>query len=85
MTTSDHADHSPTPEQVELIALRAALEALREQIVQGALADMARWHPEAGSNGAVSVRNLLHYIHFRRSDLRPLQKRLSAQGLSSLG
>lgn len=85
MTTSDRTDHSPAPEQAELIALRAALEALREGIVQGAQADMARWHPEAGSNGAVSVRNLLHYIHFRRSDLRSLQKRLSAQGLSSLG
>lgn len=85
MTTSDHAHLSPAPEQVELIALRAALEALRKQITEGAQADATRWFSEAGSDGAVSVRNLLHYIHFRRNDLRPLQKRLSAQGLSSLG
>jgi pyruvate kinase len=85
MTTSDHAHLSPAPEQVELIALRAALEALRKQITEGAQADAARWFSETGSDGAVSVRNLLHYIHFRRNDLRPLQKRLSAQGLSSLG
>jgi pyruvate kinase len=85
MTTADHSDHSPAPEQAELIALRAALEALRTQIVQDAETDAVRWLPEANGKGAASVRNLLHYIHFRRNDLRPLQKRLSSQGLSSLG
>ena len=85
MTTLDRTDHSPAPEQAELVDLRTTLEALREQIVQGAQTDMARWHPEAGSDSVASMRNLLHYIHFRRNDLRSLQKRLSAQGLSSLG
>jgi pyruvate kinase len=85
MTTADHSDHSPASEQAELIALRAALEALRTQIVQDAERDAVRWLPEANGKGAASVRNLLHYIHFRRNDLRPLQKRLSSQGLSSLG
>ncbi len=32
-----------------------------------------------------SARNLLHYLALRRHELRPLQKRLSAFGLSSLG
>lgn len=32
-----------------------------------------------------SARNLLHYLALRRRDLRPLQQRLAALGLSSLG
>lgn len=32
-----------------------------------------------------SARNLLHYLALRRRDLRPLQSRLAAMGLSSLG
>src|SRR5262249_33423522 len=32
-----------------------------------------------------SARNLLHYLALRRHDLRPLQLRLAALGLSSLG
>jgi pyruvate kinase len=32
-----------------------------------------------------SARNLLHYLAFRNRDLRPLQARLAAAGLSSLG
>lgn len=32
-----------------------------------------------------SARNLLHYLALRRRDLRPLQERLAALGLSSLG
>ena len=42
----------------------------------------AEWlHPTDTEN----ARNLLHYIALRRHDLRPLQRRLSALGLSSLG
>ena len=32
-----------------------------------------------------SARNLIHYLALRRRDLRPLQTRLTALGLSSLG
>ncbi len=32
-----------------------------------------------------SARNLLHYLALRRRDIRPLQRRLAALGLSSLG
>jgi len=37
------------------------------------------------SNYQQSARNLLHYLALRRHDLRPLQLRLAALGLSSLG
>ncbi|MDZ4821618.1 MAG: hypothetical protein SGJ20_21870, partial [Planctomycetota bacterium] len=32
-----------------------------------------------------SVRNLFHYLALRRREMRPIQERLSALGLSSLG
>jgi pyruvate kinase len=34
---------------------------------------------------AVSALNLAHYLALRRRDVRPLQRRLMALGLSSLG
>jgi pyruvate kinase len=37
------------------------------------------------ANYQASARNLLHYLALRRRDLRPLQLRLAALGLSSLG
>jgi pyruvate kinase len=40
---------------------------------------------EVHSNCRDSARNLLHYLALRRHDLRPLQLRLAALGLSSLG
>ena len=40
---------------------------------------------EACSQSRRSVRNLLHYLALRRHDLRDLQSRLAAFGLSSLG
>jgi pyruvate kinase len=40
---------------------------------------------EVHANYRDSARNLLHYLALRRRDLRPLQLRLAALGLSSLG
>lgn len=40
---------------------------------------------EVHANYRDSFRNLLHYLAPRRRDLRPLQRRLAALGLSSLG
>lgn len=40
---------------------------------------------EIHPNHRESARNLLHYLVLRRRDLRPLQRRLSTLGLSSLG
>ncbi|OGU19954.1 MAG: pyruvate kinase [Hydrogenophilales bacterium RIFOXYD1_FULL_62_11] len=61
----------------ELAAIRADMvaEPMRSQ------PRLARVHP----NYQHSARNLLHYLALRRRDLRPLQLRLAALGLSSLG
>jgi pyruvate kinase len=61
----------------ELCAVREALQEAE-----------ARWGPrlEAVPAGRrASARNLVHYLALRRLDLRPLQRRLAARGLSSLG
>ena len=65
-------------------ALRQELLALRAAIV--AETGRARHRIEAAHAGyRASARNLLHYLALRRRDLRPLQHRLAALGLSSLG
>jgi pyruvate kinase len=61
----------------ELTALRA--EMLREEV---ALEDRLRATCEEHRQ---SARNLAHYIALRRHDIRDLQERLTANGLSSLG
>jgi pyruvate kinase len=63
--------------QCELAALRAAI--LAETARAQRRIDAA--HPDHRN----SARNLLHYLALRRRDLRPLQQRLAALGLSSLG
>jgi len=61
----------------ELTALRA--EMLREEVaLEDRLRDTCDEHRE-------SARNLAHYIALRRHDVRDLQERLTANGLSSLG
>jgi pyruvate kinase len=60
------------------------ITALREAIA----ADAALPHHQLDAvhaNYQDSARNLLHYLALRRRDLRPLQLRLAALGLSSLG
>jgi pyruvate kinase len=61
----------------ELLAIRADMvaEAAKSQ------SRLDEVHP----NYRASARNLLHYLPLRRRDLRPLQLRLAALGLSSLG
>ena len=64
--------------------LLSELQAIRADMIDGATQSQAlleRLHP-GQSEGA---RNLLHYLALRRRDLRPLQQRLAALGLSSLG
>ncbi|HLT46265.1 MAG TPA: pyruvate kinase [Rubricoccaceae bacterium] len=65
-------------------ALIAQLSAIRDDMIRAAegSADLlAGLHPRHRASG----RNLLHYLAFRRHDLRPLQEALSRLGLSSLG
>ncbi len=60
------------------------LSAIRKEMAEGPAGEqsrLARVHP----NYQLSARNLLHYMVLRRRDLRPLQLRLAALGLSSLG
>lgn len=61
----------------QLLALRDALTAI-PPAVQPLLEGV---HP----NFHDSARNLVHYLHLRQQDLRSLQMRLAALGLSSLG
>jgi len=74
------------PMDDRLNALLDEITSLRTHIVAGALKrlehlrdyyDEGRFTP--------SALNLAHYLELRRTDLRPLQERLAAVGLSSLG
>ncbi len=60
------------------------LTVIRADIVDGAAMSQARLE-KVHANYRDSARNLLHYLALRRRDLRPLQMRLAALGLSSLG
>ncbi len=69
---------------MEAAMLAEALDELRAR----ALAEEGsngRWIERVDASRRASARNLLHYIALRRVDLRPIQPRLSALGLSSLG
>lgn len=48
-------------------------------------AELSRELSEVASEARAGAINLVHYVAFRRFDVRPLQERLSALGLSSLG
>lgn len=77
-------DGKSGPPQAEVLALLKKLRALRKQIVSAPAAcqsQIEKVHPDYRR----SAENLLHYLALRRADLRPLQGRLSALGLSSLG
>lgn len=68
----------------EKASLFAELTALRAELVNEA--EKCRPLLDAVHvNYTQSARNLLHYLALRRRDLRPLQQRLAALGLSSLG
>lgn len=67
-----------------LLALREELRRLRTLAIDAesaAAQALALVHPEHRHGGA----NLVHYVALRGRDLRPLQDRLTAEGLSSLG
>ncbi|MFO0797407.1 MAG: pyruvate kinase [Gemmataceae bacterium] len=57
------------------------LAEVRADMAAVSLAHLGHIHPTFRD----SARNLLHYLALRRRDLRPLQVRLAALGLSSLG
>jgi pyruvate kinase len=68
----------------DLEQLHARLTDLRQQLVRWdrRLAPQTDALPDTARR---SARNLIHYLAFRREDLRPLQEALASCGLSSLG
>ena len=72
------------PGSTEIKSAFKELTAIRADMVEGAAMSQARLE-KVHSNYRDSARNLLHYLALRRRDLRPLQMRLAALGLSSLG
>ncbi len=69
---------------VDVKEVRQELAAIRADMVAAPAMSRSRLD-EVHSNYQDSARNLLHYLALRRHDLRPLQFRLAALGLSSLG
>lgn len=82
--TATHSDERLCQQGAEIEAALSELLAIRSRI----LADSTKSkRPLDLINGHYrdSARNLLHYLGLRRHDVRPLQLRLAALGLSSLG
>jgi len=77
-------EHAAEPSDTELQAVLQEVTAVRAGVLAEAAAAeglLSGVHAEQ----VASARNLLHYLALRRRDLRPLQSRLAALGLSSLG
>lgn len=68
----------------DIKGIQQELEAIRADMVTEAARSQSCLH-KVHTNFQASAQNLLHYLALRRRDLRPLQLRLAALGLSSLG
>ena len=68
----------------EFADLMAEFDAIRQDMAR-LIADSADLLRDVDPANQFSARNLLHYLALRSHDLRPLQSRLAAVGLSSLG
>ena len=81
---AEHNDKSTRQGDEDIKGVLGELLAIRADMVAEVVRNRSRLdkvHP----NYRESARNLLHYLALRRRDLRPLQLRLAAMGLSSLG
>ena len=74
----------PSPASQPTDALFDDLLALRAQVSDAAVTTVERFRPAAGRDDP-ALANLAHYLALRQHDIRPLQRRLMARGLSSLG
>ncbi|MCG5516996.1 MULTISPECIES: pyruvate kinase [unclassified Ectothiorhodospira] len=74
-----------TPRTDSLEGLRDALFSLRAEILLGGQRRLQRFSRDYPGDIPLSARNLAHYLAFRSLDLRPIQRGLARQGLSSLG
>jgi len=82
--TKKNSTDGACPGSVEIEGVLSELMAIRADMVAGPA--MSQPHlAKVHANYRDSARNLLHYLALRRHDLRPLQLRLAALGLSSLG
>jgi pyruvate kinase len=68
----------------ELADLMTEFDMIRQDMTK-LIADSADLLQDVDPGNQFSARNLLHYLALRSHDLRPLQARLAAVGLSSLG
>ena len=68
----------------QLSRMRDDVDELLKQLAM-AEASWSNWLADVASEHRSSARNMLHYWAIRQFDLRDLQARLSASGLSSLG
>ena len=80
MATSLSAPHTG-----DLSALRQELISLREQVELDAEARLAAYRSRFAEGYSADARNLASYLALRSRELRPLQERLVAAGVSSLG
>ena len=74
-------ENSETDELDELIRQLSVIRTKMLELETAALAEQCDLH----QSHSESAKNLLHYLALRRHDLRGIQKRLAAHGLSSLG
>jgi len=84
MTDQTATDQTATDETAELMNLIHELSAIRQSMLDLealGLQQAGKIHPTY----LHSARNLFHYLALRRHEMRPIQERLSAFGLSSLG
>ncbi len=79
-----HADSEARGRRREIAALCAELDSLYEDI-RSVAAESRSYIDGVPPDYRESARNLIHYLALRRHDLRALQPKLSALGLSSLG
>jgi pyruvate kinase len=82
--TAELLSNPPDRAQEEIGDLLQELLAIRADML-AAPTEVPSRLDEVHLNFLESARNLLHYLALRRRDLRPLQRRLAAFGLSSLG
>ncbi|MEZ3161372.1 pyruvate kinase [Microbacterium sp. BWT-B31] len=83
-THGDPASTDPPGRAERLRRLRGDVAALRDR-AQKAEDAAATAIAEAAAVHRSGATNLVHYLALRSKDLRPLQRRLTAEGLSSLG
>ncbi len=84
--SSTRTSPAGAPSTPQLAPLLESIVALRNDVMTRGEALYAEWQPRIKRPAFVAAaRNLALYLALRRNDLRPLQHRLAASGLSSLG